>query len=80
MRGIKYWLEKAREEGFESLEDYIEANLHNLPEDKQRLFHNIVYLSKTFSNALSKAVYEAKEPEKAYYSEKLYKGTYNGKD
>ena len=37
-------LEKVRKCGFERLEDFVEANLHYLPAEKQKLFQ---YLTRT---------------------------------
>lgn len=38
----KQYLEnKAKEEGFNSIEDYVRANLHYLPPKKQELFFNL---------------------------------------
>jgi len=41
-------LEKIRREGFENISDFIEANLHYLPENKQKLFCSIKKLSKLY--------------------------------
>ncbi len=34
-------LKKAKNEGFESIVDFVKANLHYLPNEKQRLFYSI---------------------------------------
>ena len=34
----KFLLNKAKEEGFATIEDYVKANLHYLPKEKQELF------------------------------------------
>ncbi len=34
-------LKKAKNEGFENIDDFVRANLHYLPNDKQRLFYSI---------------------------------------
>ena len=36
---IKLLLQKAKEDGFESIEDYVRGNLHYLPKWKQDIFH-----------------------------------------
>ena len=36
---IKWLLQKAKQSGFESIEDFVRANLHYLPKWKQELFH-----------------------------------------
>ena len=36
---IQHLLREAQELGFESIEEFVEANLHRLPKWKQELFH-----------------------------------------
>lgn len=61
-------LKKAKKEGFESVDDFVKANLHYLPKDKKRLFYII--------NDPDKDYYQ-----KEILKETYHKGDfYNGKD
>jgi len=42
----KYFMEKIKKEGFENIADFIKANLHYLPENRQKLFISIQDISK----------------------------------
>lgn len=46
----KKCLRKAKRQGFDTIEDYIKANLHYLPKDKQELFCNLTGYKPTESN------------------------------
>lgn len=61
-------LKKAKKEGFDSVDDFVKANLHYLPKDKQILFHGI--------SDLGMDSYQEKVLEKTYYKD----GYYNGKN
>lgn len=50
---------KAQEEGFGNIDDFIKANLHYLPEDKQDLFQRIVELEKTMYSSYREQYREA---------------------
>jgi len=58
-------LAKVKEAGFQNIEGFIKANLHYLPEDKQRLFNSVV--------GVEKECYRDKDSKKSYYQAfKLY--------
>jgi len=39
-------LEKVKEAGFKSLDDFVKANLHYLPDEKQKLFYSVIDIGK----------------------------------
>ena len=51
-------LNEIKKKGFECLDDFVKANLHYLPEDKQRLFNSVA--------DIDKELYKRKEPDKSY--------------
>ncbi len=57
---------KAKKESFDSIEDFIKANLNYLTEDKQRLFYNI--------EEFGKSCYKKKVSKKIYNEEVCYNG------
>jgi hypothetical protein len=57
-------LEKVKEAGFKSLDDFVKANLHYLSEEKQKLFYRVIDIGKEF--------YQEKYSKKLYYHEINY--------
>ena len=39
-------LKKVKEAGFKSLDDFVKANLHYLPDEKQKLFYSVIDFEK----------------------------------
>ncbi|MDX9703281.1 MAG: hypothetical protein RBU23_09575 [Candidatus Auribacterota bacterium] len=58
-----YLIDKIKEEGFENIADFIKANLHYLPENKQKLFISIQDISKNYlyQGISKKAEYSGKD-------------------
>jgi len=52
-------LEKVKEAGFKSLDDFVKANLHYLPDEKQKLFYSVI--------DFVKELYQETYPAKPYY-------------
>ena len=52
-------LGKVKEAGFESLDDFVKANLHYLSDEKQKLFYNVI--------GLNEEIYKMKVSKKPYY-------------
>jgi hypothetical protein len=52
-------LEKVKEAGFEKLDDFVKANLHYLPNEKQKLFYSVIDIVKELGYATT--------PRKPYY-------------
>ncbi len=49
MMGNDKLLQKVKEVGFETIDDFVRANVHYLSTEKQKLFSSIYDLGKTFS-------------------------------
>lgn len=54
--------EEVKKAGFESIDDFIKANLHYLPKSTQRIFHIVNGLGKTSQHN----DYREKNPDKLY--------------
>ena len=52
-------LEKVKEAGFKSLDDFVKANLHYLSKDNKKLFYCII--------GFNEEIYNAKVNKKSYY-------------
>jgi|APSaa5957512622_1039677.scaffolds.fasta_scaffold148262_2 hypothetical protein len=52
-------IKKVKEAGFETIDDFVKANLHYLSEEKQRLFRSVADWDKN--------LYERKDSSKSYY-------------
>lgn len=61
-----YLIDKIKKEGFDNIADFIKANLHYLPENRQKLFMSIQDMTKIYPYP--------ENPKKADYSEKNYYG------
>jgi len=46
-----------KDAGFECLDDFVKANLHYLPKDKQNLFNSIAAINKSAYKAYSRKLY-----------------------
>ncbi len=58
-------LAKVEEAGFQNIEDFIKANLHYLPEEKQRLFNSVT--------SVKNECYQSKDSKISYHQAfKLY--------
>ena len=45
-------LEKVKEAGFKSLDDFVKTNLHYLPKDKQKLFNAVIEMNTELYKAM----------------------------
>jgi hypothetical protein len=52
-------LQKVKEAGFETIDDFVKANVHYLSRDKQRLFYGVI--------GFRKEMYNTKVSTKSYY-------------
>jgi len=55
-------IEKIKKAGFESIDDFVKANVHYLSEEKQKLFYGVIGFAENGYNskALRKTNYESK--------------------
>ena len=59
-------LQKVKEAGFETIDDFVKANVHYLSKEKQKLFCSII--------DFEKACYQEKDSKKLYYQSVNYNG------
>lgn len=59
-------LQKVKEAGFETIDDFVKANVHYLSKEKQKLFCSII--------DFEKACYQETEPKRLYYHGVNYNG------
>jgi hypothetical protein len=52
-------LQKVKEAGFETIDDFVKDNLHYLSEDQKKLFYGVI--------GFNKEIYNVKVPRKFYY-------------